>query len=156
MEPDGGLSLAQVSGKSQLAPKAHVVATTSDDNSSENPVAMGKTEPKIGHPSDCDATNNDATLAKRLACADPAAEAEVAANATPFVTVDRRKPKKKPSGQEVAADANMSRVQQKQREGKTNKAGPAGRKPNSKAKGGQGKTGTGKPAPKTTAVDRCL
>ena len=156
MEPDGGLSPTQAGGKSQLAPMEHVAATTRSDTGSENPADSGVTGTDevilCGH----DATNNDAALAKGLARSDPAAEAEVRANAVLFVTVDRRKAKKQKKASDKEADDNMSRVNTDQYGGKSRKPNHAGRKPRPKAAAGRERKGDGRLTTRATAVDKYL
>ena len=133
-----------------------MATTTNDDNGSHNPAVPGVTgTPQLDTSSHHNATTNDETLAKGLACADPAAEAEVRANAVPFVTVESRKAKKKPSPVTTAENASMARVPRHIKHPQRSQANRAA--PSQKRVGNLGRTAQGiSAAAKATVVDKCL
>ena len=95
MDPEGGTGHKKVAGTSQMVDKGGATGERASGPTQEQREVPGETGPDVHATQVHDAATGDAELAERLANADPEAEAMIRSNGVPFMTVKRKKNKKK-------------------------------------------------------------
>ena len=156
MAADGGTGQPQRVEKSQMELDGGTTAGMSG-SSSHKMLALTGVTGETHEDAHGDATTvDDDTLAAGLAHEDPGAEATVRENAVPFVTVDRRKSKKKQRHSELTETANMGKVQRTNKNVKPTQAHRTGvsKRGGKTAAGQAGKDLSA--AAKATVIDKCL